>query len=171
MDSLKEAEKLVGKKLVIPPKPAPIKVMEAVPYHFDADADEDVVSTLANANYAEKEIFDNNRAFVSGKSYFNKQTGEKVDHGDGFVVSSKKGVKVGGTKYTVSGGDYSKKKNEHDHHIDGYGWSKDGAEHRDWWNYLVKDKFDGMAATTVNTNDWNTADPRNKGKDYMTISK
>lgn len=62
-------------------------------------------------------------------------------------------------------------KGAHDHSIKGFAWSNDGAEHRDWWNYLVKDKFDGMAETKVNVNDWNKALPENKGKDYSAASK
>jgi len=62
-------------------------------------------------------------------------------------------------------------KSAKDHSIKGFSWSNDGAEHRDWWNYLVKDKFDGMSETKVNVNDWNKADPANKGKDYSAASK
>jgi hypothetical protein len=149
MDSLKEAEKLLNKKLVIPPKPAPIKTAEAIPYHFDADADEDVVSTLNNAQVAEKEVYSG--SWIGQGSEYTTKQGEKISHGKGFDVSSKKGKLVGGTKYTVDGAGDLAKKGVHDHSVKGYGWKGDGAEHRDWWNYLVKDKFDGMAATSVNT--------------------
>ena len=57
MDSLKSAEKILNHKFVIPSKPEKITEAENIPYHFNTDVDDDVVSTLGNALYAEKEIY------------------------------------------------------------------------------------------------------------------
>ena len=94
------AEKQYKTKFNVPKAPPPETEDKRVPYHFDAEEDDDVISTLDNAGVAENAVY-NKWSQIGTKT--TTTNGAKTDIGDGFKVTSKKGKLVGGTKYTVEG--------------------------------------------------------------------
>ena len=78
MASLKVAEKILQRKLVIPEKPEEIAAAEQIPYHFNADQDEDITDTLDAAKTAEQAIFSRRSQVTTGTT---NKNGVKIDHG------------------------------------------------------------------------------------------
>ena len=77
MASLKVAEKILKRKLVIPEKPEEVDAAEQIPYHFNAEQEDDINDTLDAAKSAESAIFSRRSQVTTGST---NKNGVKIDH-------------------------------------------------------------------------------------------